>query len=213
MTRDGMPRAYLRIDPNIDQTMPDLEAFIRLMCAAARQPERGRFKDRRLLERAIGRAKAVKAIARGDVVTLEDGRLYVEGWDEWQEGDITVGERMRRMRARRSRNKVTPPTSPARNDVTTDAVAKGGTSSSSASGDGDSPPNPPPSGGLRANGTNPRALAELNKVAIKAEDDRKRRQAHALHQRYLRGELTESQYQTAVGDLRKPDDDLTRALS
>ncbi len=99
---DGLPRAYLRIDPNLDQTHPDPGAFVGLLCAAHRQPERGRFRDRVLLERAIGRAATRRLMERGDVVTLADGRLYVDGWDEWQEGDLTVSERMRRMRARRN---------------------------------------------------------------------------------------------------------------
>ena len=158
MTRDGMPRAYLRIDPNIDQTVGDLEGFVRLLCSAARQPERGRFRDRAVLERAVGRAKVAKMIARGDVSALEDGRLYVQGWDEWQEGDLTVGERMKRMRARRKRStvsRVTPPASPDRNGVTTDAVAKGleGVSEASAA-----EVSPPPQAGRRKDGTNPRAL-------------------------------------------------------
>jgi 5-methylcytosine-specific restriction endonuclease McrA len=96
-----MPRAYLRVDPNIDQTHPDPGAMVTLLCAAARQVDRGRFRDRLLIERAIGKARANKAIARGDVVEQEDGRWYVQGWDEWQEGDHDVGTRMRRMRARR----------------------------------------------------------------------------------------------------------------
>jgi hypothetical protein len=199
-----MPRAYLRIDPNLDETHPDLDGFIRLLCAAARQPERGRFKDRALVDRAVGRAKATKAIARGDVVTLPDGRLYVDGWDEWQEGDITVGERMRRMRAKRraKRNGVTPPPSPERNGVTTDAETI------KASGVG-LIPHTPAQRGLRANGTNPRALADMVEAAAKAEREERRRASQALHQRYLRGDLTEAQYQQAVADLRKEPDDLT----
>lgn len=164
-----MPRAYLRIDPNIDQTMPDLETFIRLMCAAARQPERGRFRDRALLDRALGRVKTTRALVRGDVVTLSDGRLYVEGWDEWQEGDHTVTERMKRMRARRAAKRNAPvmgdtvPPSPSRNDVTTDAVSSisNGTSST---GDGDDI-SPPPPVGQRKDGTNSRALGTNPRAA------------------------------------------------
>ena len=40
----------------------------------------------------MSKSKAAKAITRGDVVFLEDGRLYVEGWDEWQEGDLTAAK-------------------------------------------------------------------------------------------------------------------------
>ena len=123
MSRDGMPRAYLRIDPNIDHTHPDLATFVRLLCAAARQPDRGRFRDRAQLTSLMGKARVHAMYARADVVDLEDGRVYVVGWDEWQEGDLTVAERMRRMRARRSGNDVTPPPSHHRNVVTTDAYA------------------------------------------------------------------------------------------
>lgn len=153
-----MPRAYLRIDPNIDQTVSDLEGFVRLLCSAARQPERGRFRDRVVLERSVGRTKVAKMIARGDVVSLTDGRLYVQGWDEWQEGDLTVGERMKRMRSRRKRtvSPVTPPASPSRNGVTTDAVAKDQGLVVEASAAEVSPP--PDKPGRRKDGTNPRAL-------------------------------------------------------
>jgi hypothetical protein len=170
VTRDGMPRAYLRLDPNIDQTHPDLAAFVRLMCAAARQPERGRFRNLSQLQALFGKRKAHELVARDDVVQLADGRYYVEGWDEWQEGDHTVAERMRRMRERRKnkRKRVTPPASPDRNGVTTDA---GTTDSNLDEGVGGSddvlPPNPPPSGGrgLRAHGKNPRKLAEQEREA------------------------------------------------
>lgn len=162
MTRDGMPRAYLRLDPNIDQTHPDINAFVRLMCAAARQPERGRFRNKAQLVALFGKTKAGQMIDREDVVTLDDGRIYVEGWDEWQEGDHTVAERMRRMRARRADKRkrktavstVTPSPLPDRNDVTTDAVAK---EDIGFVGVGDDV-SPPPQAGRRADGTNPRAL-------------------------------------------------------
>ena len=201
MPRDGMPRAYLRIDPNIDQTIPDLDTFIRLMCAAARQPERGRFRDRSLLNHMIGRAKVAQAMTRGDVVTLGDGRLYVQGWDEWQEGDYTVTERMKRMRSRRAASRngrdavVTPPASPHRNDVTTDAVSSTSIGTSST-GDGvgdDSPPNPPPSGGRRSEGTSPRQLAAAAKAEVdeRAEGKRYRRNQRALA--YARGAISEDQ--------------------
>lgn len=103
MSRGQLPKAYLRVDPNVDQTHPDhLESFVRLLCAAARQPQRGRFRDRSTLEGILGRAAVMRLYRRGDVCNLEDGRVYVEGWDEWQEGDWTVSERMARVRKRRS---------------------------------------------------------------------------------------------------------------
>ena len=131
---DGMPRAYLRIDPNIDQH-PDPLGMLLLLCAAHRQPDRGRFHDQAVLSRAIGRNRVTAMLRRGDVATLPDGRPYVVGWDEWQEGDYTVAERMRRMRERRRRDAldvslVTDAASQPRNDVTTVAYGDG-------DGDGD----------------------------------------------------------------------------
>lgn len=102
-----LPKAYLRLDPNIDQTHTDPGAMVRLMCAANRQPHRGRFKSRALLDSVLGAKAAKDAIARRDVVEQPDGRFYVPGWDEWQEGDVTVGERQKRIRARRNEGIVT----------------------------------------------------------------------------------------------------------
>ena len=117
--RGSLPHAYLRIDPNIDQTHPDPGEFLRLLCAADRQPSRGRFKSEEVLRNAIGRRAASLSMVRYDVV-LHDGseegcldgdrrrercpegpHLYVAGWDDWQEGDHTVGERMSRYRSRK----------------------------------------------------------------------------------------------------------------
>lgn len=174
MPHDGMPRAYLRIDPNLDLTQADPGSFVRLLCAAARQPDRGRFKDRALLERAVGRVKARTFIDRGDVTLQPDGRCYVQGWDEWQEGDYSVADRMRRMRHRRAEAKaarVTVPPSPKRNapvspdtlaptlSVTTDAVSTHSLGVVPLGvGVGDEIPPPPTNGGRRADRTNPRAV-------------------------------------------------------
>lgn len=155
-----MPRAYLRIDPNLDQH-PDPLGMLLLLCAGARQAERGHFKDRTVVARAIGTARTKALVSRRDIVELTDGRWYIEGWDEWQEGDYTVGERMKRMRARRKRSSnvapVTVPASPPRNDVTTDASKEITLSSSSSYGVGDEY-SPPPQVGRRNDKTNPRAL-------------------------------------------------------
>lgn len=163
MTRDGMPRAYIRVDPNLDQH-PDPLGMLLLLCAGARQAERGRFKDQAVLVRTVGRSRAAAMVRRFDVETLGDGRVYIVGWDEWQEGDHTVAERMKRMRARRAKTKkpvspVTAPPSPARNDVTTDAVSTDSLSDSlSGDDDGDEISPPPAKLGRRQEGTNPRAL-------------------------------------------------------
>lgn len=108
MTAKGstLPRAYLRMSPNLDQH-PDPEGMVLLLCAAARQPQRGRFRDRSVLARVLGPARLKRFIARGDVVELQGGVWYAEGWDEWQEGDYTVGERQRRIRERKRATSVT----------------------------------------------------------------------------------------------------------
>jgi hypothetical protein len=154
-----MPRAYLRMSPDLDQH-PDPLAMLRAMCAAARQPNRGRFREAVVLERIVGRKQYRAMVERGDVVPANPGPgVYLDGWDEWQEGDHTVAERMRRMRDRRKRRgngKVTPPPSHDRNDVTTDA---GTTTEEVLHGVGDGVgDSPPPPVGRRKDGTNPRSV-------------------------------------------------------
>lgn len=100
MAKGQLPKAYLRIDPNLDQTHPDPGAFVRLLCAAARQPKRGRFKNRDLAEAALSRKAVATFLDRHDLVERETGQLEVDGWDIWQEGDMTVGERVRKFRER-----------------------------------------------------------------------------------------------------------------
>lgn len=107
MTKGNLPKAYLRLDPNIDHAHPDPGAMVRIICAANRQPHRGRFKNRSLLDAVLGRQLVKAALERGDLVALDDGRYFVPGWDEWQEGDWTVGERQRRIRERRNAGNVT----------------------------------------------------------------------------------------------------------
>lgn len=104
-----LPRVYLRMSPNLDQH-PDPEGMVLLLCAANRQPTRGRFRDKRTLSRALGAGRLKRFLARGDIVMLADG-WYVDGWDEWQEGDLTVGERQARIRDRRRDSAVTQPLS------------------------------------------------------------------------------------------------------
>jgi hypothetical protein len=117
-------RAYLRLDPNLPDRKggyPDgaYRAYIDTLCFAEQQPQRGRFRSRRLLSVLLEkRAKWIPyLISHGDLTETDTGKLYVDGWDEWQEGDVTVSERMRRLRARR--RDVTPTDTP---DVTLPTV-------------------------------------------------------------------------------------------
>lgn len=96
--KGSLPKAYLRIDPNIDQTHSNVGEYVKLLCAASRQPRRGRFKTEAVLIAAVGKMPARRAIEDKDVVP-EDDHLYVKAWDLWQEGDVTVGERVARWRA------------------------------------------------------------------------------------------------------------------
>ncbi len=97
--RGQLPKAYLRIDPNLDATHPRPGEMVALLCAANRQPRRGYFKSVEIAVRVLGRSPYRRAVERGDLVQNGAG-LYVDGWAEWQENDWTVGERMRRLRAR-----------------------------------------------------------------------------------------------------------------
>jgi hypothetical protein len=98
-----LPKAYLRLDPDVDQKHPDnLAEFIRLMCASARQRPRGRFANKAVLEALFGRAAVGRFVARGDVEAQPDGSVITAGWSDWQEGDMTVAERVRRTRHKKA---------------------------------------------------------------------------------------------------------------
>lgn len=97
--RGQLPKAYLRIDPNLDSTHPAPGDMIALLCAANRQPSRGYFKSEEIARVALGRPLFNRSVARGDLRKNSVG-YHVEGWEEWQEGDVNVGERMRRLRER-----------------------------------------------------------------------------------------------------------------
>jgi hypothetical protein len=112
-------KAYLRFDPMMDEskghcTPAQLGAFVKIVCLASRQKERGRFRSMAALRKMLSPAYARHLpflIEEGDVVELPDGRAYIDGWDEWQEGDWTVAERMARLRDK-GRNNVSPEPSP-----------------------------------------------------------------------------------------------------
>lgn len=102
MTDKGgqLPKAYLRIDPNLDSTHPAPGDMVALLCAANRQPHRGVFKTKEVAQMALGRTLFAKSVQRGDL-HLNGVGWVVDGWDIWQEGDLTVGQRMRAYRARK----------------------------------------------------------------------------------------------------------------
>lgn len=106
-----MTRAYIRLDPAFDErkeSYPDgpYAALIAVLCLAEQQAERGRFRSVDYLKRLLGKRGRHLAYltAHHDVEELPDGRAYVVGWDEWQEGDWKVGERVSRIRNRRGVN-------------------------------------------------------------------------------------------------------------
>ena len=109
---------------------PDaIVAFYAMIELAEEQPNRGRFESlallRVLLEGPDGRghrfARQVPfLIAQHDLVQLPDGAWYVDGWDELQEGDLTVAERVTRHRNRHANGHAN---GPANGDVTPGAVS------------------------------------------------------------------------------------------
>lgn len=107
-------KAYLRMDPLTDErkagyTDGQFRAFFNVLCAAGRQNPRGRFRSLAQLKGLLGvHARHVQfLITEGDVIPLTDGSVYVDGWDQWQEGDLTVGDRMAALRNRRRNGGVT----------------------------------------------------------------------------------------------------------
>ena len=111
-------RAYLRYSPRTfhDKVVVDgyppaaFAAFNAVLCLAEEQPERGRFRSERLLRLLLdepeegvrlGWGKWVKYLMEHGDLVRRDGALYVVGWDEWQEGDFTVAERVARLRRKR----------------------------------------------------------------------------------------------------------------
>ena len=136
-------RAYLRLDPHATDRKSDypdgaFRAFFEALCHAEQQPQRGRFRNRKLLAVLLEkRSRWIPyLLEHGDLVETESGKLYVDGWDEWQEGDVTVKERMARLRSRQrgvtptDTPPVTPPT------VTTPSAVGGSGRPKAISGNG-----------------------------------------------------------------------------
>lgn len=134
-----MPRSYFRTLPDLyerkafgtDRHPPyppgALACFLGALCFGEQQNPRGRFKSKLMLEaliegpKRLGRLTARHVaflIDQGDLVPMPDGSLYIEGWDELQEGNWQVAERMSRYRDRQPT--VTVPTvTPTRLDLGT----------------------------------------------------------------------------------------------
>lgn len=110
----GGVRAYHRIDPLMDErkshyTPAQFGAYLKVQLAAGRQSHRGRFRSLDALRGALPTAYARHVqflVDEGDIVVSKT-HVYVDGWDEWQEGDVTVKERMARLRNRKRNGGVT----------------------------------------------------------------------------------------------------------
>lgn len=141
-----MTRAYLRLDPEFAERKRDYpdgpyRALIDTLCAAEAEPKRGYFRSMAVLRAVLGRSARHVAFlfTHRDLEQLPDGRIYVVGWEEWQEGNWQVAERMRRVRERRdgvTLHTVTQVTPPTVTDVTPEPV----TVSSSGGGSGGGKP-------------------------------------------------------------------------
>lgn len=101
-------RAYHRVDPLMDErkshySPAQFGAFLKVQLVAGRQAQRGRFRSIEALRMTLPATYARHLpflVSEGDIKVERNGTAYVDGWDEWQEGDITVAERMVRLRNR-----------------------------------------------------------------------------------------------------------------
>jgi len=114
-------RAYHRVDPLMDErkghyTPAQLGAFLKVQLVAGRQTKRGHFRSVAALK-AILPTSYVRhvdfLVAEGDLEVSRSGAVYVDGWDQWQEGDLTVRDRMAALRNRRRNPTVTGTVTPA----------------------------------------------------------------------------------------------------
>lgn len=115
-------KAYHRTDPLMDERKghyapAQFGAFVKVQLLAGRQTRRGRFRSVAALKAMLPSAYARHVeflVEQGDLIPASRhapcdqcppgppprGEVYIDGWDEWQEGDLTVGERMRVLRER-----------------------------------------------------------------------------------------------------------------
>lgn len=140
-------RAYLRLDPNFADRKADYpdgahRAYIDTLCFAEQQEPRGRFRSRKLLAVLLEkRARWITYLVQhGDLIETPTGQLVVDGWEEWQEGDWKVHERVQRIRNRKRQEDTAPtvtPDTPA--TVTPDTVEPVITPHSGGGGSGGKP--------------------------------------------------------------------------
>lgn len=147
-----LPKLYLRLDPNAD-SFADRDGLVLMMCAANRQRHRGRFTREEAI-RILGanRFKAWTTLRPGkerpDLVKLPSGLYYLDGWDEWQEGDLTVRDRVARLRARRRvtgtvTGTVTPPLPEGAGERSTDRIPPSEALGDEREAGTEDPPDPP----------------------------------------------------------------------
>jgi len=115
-------RLYIRFDPKMAEeklaagyTLAQVGALAMLHGQGEQQPERGRFKSMALLVASMDcmveehgpKTRTSQHIPflmeRGDIVKLEGGGYYIDGWDELQEGDHSPQARMELVRGRKGR--------------------------------------------------------------------------------------------------------------
>ena len=126
-------RAYHRVDPLMDErkghyTPAQLGAFLKVQLVAGRQTKRGTFRSVAAIK-AMLPASYVRyvgfLVAEGDLDVMPDGTVYLDGWQEWQEGDLTVGERMTRLRNRHRNATVTEGVTPTVTEPSPPAIRVG----------------------------------------------------------------------------------------
>lgn len=93
-----------------DYTPAQFGAFLKVQLVAGRQKRRGWFRSVSALKGTLPSAYVRHVdflVAEGDLLIQNDGQVYVDGWQEWQEGDLTVRDRMAALRNRKRNQTVT----------------------------------------------------------------------------------------------------------